>query len=98
MTEHPPTPDNYPPPPPGGYYPPPPGAYPRYPGSGYPPPPPPPPPPRVLPREAYTPWSRRLLAFLIDWTPFYILLALPYLVEAIEYGASCAAESFAERH
>lgn len=96
MTEHPPTPDNYPPPPPGGYYPPPPGAYPRYPGSGYPPPPPPPPPPRVPPREAYTPWSRRLLAFLIDWTPFYILLALPYLIEAFEYGASCAAESFAE--
>ena len=95
MTAHPPTPDNYPPPPPGGYYPPPPGDYPRYPGSGYPPPPPPPPPPRVLPREAYTPWSRRLLAFLIDWTPFYILLALPYLVEAIEYDASCAAESFA---
>ena len=95
MTEYPPyppPPENYPPPPPGGYYPPPPGVYPHAPGSGY--PPPPPPPPRVLPTDAYTPWVRRLLAFLIDWTPLYILLGLPYLVEAIEYGASCVLESF----
>ena len=94
MTEYPPTPENYPPPPPGGYYPPPPGPYPRDPGSGY--PPPPPLPPRALHKDAYTPWVRRLLAFLIDWIPFYILLALPYVVEAVEYGAGCAAESFAE--
>jgi uncharacterized RDD family membrane protein YckC len=92
MTEYPPPPENYPPPPPGGYYPPPPGPYPRDPGSGYPPPPPSP----ALHKDAYTPWVRRLLAFLIHWTPIWILVAAPYVVETTEYGASCAMESFAE--
>jgi uncharacterized RDD family membrane protein YckC len=85
MTDQPPPPPgNYPPPPPppGGYPPPP-------QGGGYPPPPPPGgyqappqtatgyPPPAVagpaLPKEAYTPWGTRVLAWLIDFIPLAIL-------------------------
>ncbi|AQA03965.1 transporter [Mycobacterium sp. MS1601] len=66
MTEYPPPPPpgNYPPPPPGNYPPPPP------PGAGYGPPPGVPP---VLPKEAYTPWFTRVLAWLIDW----VIVAVP---------------------
>ncbi len=67
----------------------PPPVHPHGPGWGY--PPPPPPPPRVLPKDAYTPWANRLLAFLIDWIPFWIILGVPYIVEGIEYDANCAA-------
>jgi uncharacterized RDD family membrane protein YckC len=64
-----------PPPPPGNYPPPPP------PPSGYPPPPPPqgggyPPPAAAaaaLPKEAYTPWFTRVLAWLIDAVPIFIV-------------------------
>ena len=87
MTDQPPPPPgNYPPPPPppGGYPPPPPPQ-----GGGYPPPPPPgggyqappqaatgyPPPAAgpALPKEAYTPWGTRVLAWLIDFIPLAIL-------------------------
>ncbi len=85
-----PPPERYPPPPFGGYVaPPPPPAYPYGPGWGYPPPPPPPPP--VLPKDAYTPWASRLLAFLIDWIPFWIVFAVPYVVELMERNAKCTA-------
>ena len=80
----------YPPPPQGGsYLPPPPppqgGGYPPPPqGGSYPPPPPPqggylPPPPQggpVLPKEAYTPWITRVLAWLIDYIPVAILYGI----------------------
>jgi uncharacterized RDD family membrane protein YckC len=49
------------------------------------------PPPRVLPGRAYIPWVRRLLAFLIDWTPFWIIMGIPNLVEKIEYDTNCTA-------
>src|SRR5690242_1658752 len=85
MTDQPPPPPgNYPPPPPGGYPPPPPPQ-----GGGYPPPPPgggfqappgpavgygtPPPAAPTLPKEAYTPWGTRVLAWLIDFIPLAIL-------------------------
>jgi len=58
---------------------------------------PPPPPHRrrwVLPSEAYTPWVKRLLAFLIDWTPIWILIAAPYVIEGIESGAGCAVDIY----
>jgi uncharacterized RDD family membrane protein YckC len=89
MTDQPPSPPgNYPPPPPppGGYPPPPPpqgGGYPPPPppGGGYQAPPqaatgyPPPPAAAVpaLPKEAYTPWGTRVLAWLIDFIPLAIL-------------------------
>src|SRR3954465_2460312 len=89
MTDQPPPPPgNYPPPPPppGGYPPPPPpqgGGYPPPPprGVGYQAPPQaatgsPPPPAAAgpaLPKEAYTPWGTRVLAWLIDFIPLAIL-------------------------
>jgi uncharacterized RDD family membrane protein YckC len=85
----PPPPESYPPSPPDGYSASPPPVYPYGPGWGY--PPPPPPPPCVLPKDAYIPWASRLLAFLIDWIPFWIVFAVPYVVEAIEYDARCTA-------
>lgn len=69
----------YAPPPPGGYAPPPPGGfYPSYPQQGgyapaaggpyggY----------DATSPEAYTPWLTRLLAWLIDWLPVWILSGL----------------------
>jgi uncharacterized RDD family membrane protein YckC len=88
MTDQPPPPPgNYPPPPPppGGYPPPPPQ------GGGYPPPPPggryqspqaatgyPPPaaPGPALPPEAYTPWLTRVVAYLIDYIPYAIIMGI----------------------
>ena len=69
-----------PPPPPGGY--PPPQGYPGY-------PPPPPPPAWRLPKEAYTPWSARLLAFLIDWTPIWLALMVPVIGLLIAGDTEC---------
>jgi uncharacterized RDD family membrane protein YckC len=67
----PPPPSGYPPPPQqGGYPPPPPGA------PGYPPPPAPPVP--AMPKEAYTPWFTRVLAWLIDNVPVFIVLGIAY--------------------
>jgi uncharacterized RDD family membrane protein YckC len=76
----------YPPPPPQGGYPPPP------PQGGYPPPPPQgggfqapqavggyPPPATAgpaLPKEAYTPWLTRVLAYLIDYIPYAIIVGI----------------------
>ncbi|MBP1816841.1 RDD family protein [Mycobacterium sp. OAE908] len=88
MTDQPPPPPgNYPPPPPppGGYPPPPPpqaGGYAPPPpaGGGYQPPsqaatsyPPAPAGGPALPREAYTPWVTRVLAWLIDSIPILII-------------------------
>jgi len=76
MTDQPPPPPgNYPPPPPpppGGYPPPPP---PPPPGGGY-PPQPPPTPGQALPKEAYTPWLTRVLAWLIDIVPVVIVVGI----------------------
>ena len=76
--------DQAPPPPSGGYPPPPPsGGYPPPPQQGgYPPPPdatagyptPPPPSGAILPKEAYTPWFTRVLAYLIDSIPMIVLI------------------------
>ena len=73
-----------PPPPPqgGGYQPPPPPQ-----GGGYQPPPAPAagysqvpggPPSGALPKEAYTPWQTRVLAYLIDAIPLIILQGIGY--------------------
>ena len=80
----PPPPGNYPPPPPpppGGYPPPPPppagGGYqpPPQVATGYPPPAAAAP---ALPKEAYTPWLTRVLAWLIDFVPVFILEGIGY--------------------
>lgn len=79
MTDQPPPPGNYPPPPSGGYPPPPPswGAF-QPPQGGFPPPQGGFPPQAaglggVLPKEAYTPWLTRVLAWVIDLIPLLIL-------------------------
>jgi hypothetical protein len=85
----PPPPGNYPPPPPpSGGYPPPPqgGGYPPPPpaGRGYQAPPqtaggfPPAPagPGPALPQDAYTPWFTRVLAWVIDSIPVFILVGI----------------------
>ncbi|BBY62798.1 RDD family protein [Mycolicibacterium helvum] len=67
MTQPPqPPPGSYPPPPPGNYPPPPPGNY----------PPPPPPGVGVLSKEAYTPWIKRVGAWVIDAIPPGILVGI----------------------
>ena len=73
--EPPPPPGNYPPPPPPpGGYPPPPGPYG---GPGY-------PPPAALgvalPKEAYTPWLTRVLAYVIDYIPIFIVFCIGWLL------------------
>jgi hypothetical protein len=90
MTDQPPPPPgNYPPPPPppGGYPPPPPpqgGGYPPPPGGGYQAPqaatsyPPPAAAGPALPKEAYTPWLTRVLAWIIDFIPVFILEGIGY--------------------
>jgi hypothetical protein len=79
-----------PPPPPSGGYPPPPppqgGGYPPPPpaGGGYQPPPQagagfplaPAGPGPALPQDAYTPWFTRVLAYLIDYIPYAIILGI----------------------
>lgn len=81
----PPPPGNYPPPPPPqGGYPPPPGPQ----SGGYPPPPPQGGPGYpahsasvgALPKEAYTPWGTRVLAYIIDYIPYAIILGIGWLL------------------
>jgi uncharacterized RDD family membrane protein YckC len=82
MTDQsPPPPGNPPPPPPpqGGYPPPPPAQ-----GTAYPPPlqgglgvaTPAQPPVQAFPKEAYTPWFSRALAWLIDYIPFFLIVGI----------------------
>jgi uncharacterized RDD family membrane protein YckC len=52
-------------------------------------PPPPSPPARVLPTQAFTPWSKRLLAFFIDWTPIWLVFVVPMIGLPITDGAEC---------
>ena len=80
---YPPPPGNYPPPPPpqGGYPPPPPPQ-----GGGF------PPPGQhggrgygaasvgTLPKEAYTPWGTRVLAYIIDYIPYAIIMGIGWLL------------------
>ena len=91
MTDQPPPPPgNYPPPPPPGGYPPPPG-----PQGGFPPPSAAAGPASAagwarlpaataqagaLPKEAYTPWLTRVLAWLIDSVPIFIVYGIGWLL------------------
>jgi len=71
-----PPPGSYPPPPPPGGYAPPPGGYPPPPPGNYPPPAPGAGALGALPKEAYTPWGTRVLAWLIDNVVVAILLGI----------------------
>lgn len=76
---------NQPPPPPGGYPPPPPSA------GGY-VPPPPGPAIRQLPKEAYTSWFTRVLAYLIDWIPFGVAMGIGAGVQASTMDETCVTD------
>ena len=106
MTEQPPgpPPGNYPPPPPGSYPPPPPpqGGYaPPPPQGGYAPPPPgagyaPTPvgqPFPQLPQTAYTSWFTRVVAWLIDYIPAYVIFGIGWGVLAATQETACVTDS-----
>lgn len=87
-------PGNYPPPPSG--YPPPPGNYPP-PQSSYPPPAgypsAPGGQPGALPAEAYTPWLTRVLAFLVDYVPYAVILGIGFGIEAATQETACITDT-----
>ncbi len=88
-------------PPPPGSYPPPPGDYP--PPGNYPPPPPanfPPPPPGAyypavgaLPKDAYTSWFTRVLAYFIDFIPVALLLGIGQGIQWVTADKTCVSDS-----
>jgi hypothetical protein len=102
MTDQPPPPPGSyppPPPPPGGFPPPPPPS-----GGGYPPPPPPqgggyPPPQQAgaqgaaLPTDQYTPWLTRVLAWVIDFIPYFIVVGIGYGIEAATQETVCVTDT-----
>ncbi|MFV1364932.1 RDD family protein [Mycolicibacterium elephantis] len=89
MTDQPPTPGDYPPP--SGGQPPPPAPQ----AGGYPPPasggfspgaqamPP------MMPKEAYTPWFTRVLAWIIDYIPFTLILGIGFAMLAGTRETAC---------
>ena len=89
MTEQPPgpPPGNYPPPPSGSAYPPPPPS-----AGGYAPPPPGQGPPG-LPKEAYTPWATRVVAWIIDYLPYFIIIGIGYGIEAATQETACVTDT-----
>lgn len=95
MTDQPP-PGNYPPPPPppGGYPPPPPAQ-----GGAYPPPPQAgtgfafQAPVTALPKEAYTSWFTRVLAWLIDAIPIFILQGIGFALLVGTQETACITDT-----
>src|SRR5690606_26109198 len=89
----------YPPPPPpqgGGYPPPPPpqGAYaPPPPRAGFGAPPPAGQPIGHLPQTAYTPWFTRVVAWIIDYIPYMIVVGIGYGIEAATQETACVTDT-----
>ena len=86
----------YPPPPPGGNYPPPPppqGGYPPPPGVGFGAPPAPGQPIGQLPPTAYTPWFTRVVAWIIDYIPYMIVVGIGYGIEAATQETACVTDT-----
>jgi uncharacterized RDD family membrane protein YckC len=85
MTDEPSSPP--PPSPPGREYPPPPpvdgGCAPRPPGPTI----------RDLPQQAYTPWSTRVVAYLVDSLPLAVILGAGWLVLQNSYESACLIET-----
>lgn len=85
-----------PPPPPGNYPPPPPPQ-----GGGHPPPPvpghgyarPPGAPGGQLTTESYTPWFTRVLAWLIDYVPFMVIVGIGYGIEMATQETVCVTDT-----
>jgi uncharacterized RDD family membrane protein YckC len=60
----------------------PPGSYPVPPAQG-----------AALPTEAYTPWLTRVLAFLIDFIPYAIIVGIGYGIEAATQETACISDT-----
>jgi uncharacterized RDD family membrane protein YckC len=43
----------------------------------------------VLPKDAYTPWVKRLVAFVIDWAPMWLVFVVPMIGVLITDGGDC---------
>ncbi len=86
-----------PPPPPGGGYPPPPppqGGYaPPPPGAGFGAPALPGQPVGQLPQAAYTSWFTRVVAWIIDYIPYFIVVGIGYGIEASTTESACITDS-----
>jgi hypothetical protein len=105
----PPPPGGYPPPPPppGGFPPPPPpsgGGYPPPPpphgggfapphGGGFAPPQQAGAPGAALPTDQYTPWLTRVLAWVIDFIPYFIVVGIGYGIEAATQETVCVTDT-----
>jgi uncharacterized RDD family membrane protein YckC len=37
------------------------------------------PPSWLLPKQAYTPWTKRVAAYLVDWTPIWVIVLIPFV-------------------
>jgi uncharacterized RDD family membrane protein YckC len=47
-------------------------------------------------KEAYTPWSRRVLAFLIDWAPIWLVFVIPFVGLLIVGDIECLESMYGE--
>ncbi|MBX5487187.1 MAG: RDD family protein [Mycolicibacterium hassiacum] len=47
------------------------------------------PPVRALPRQAYTPWSVRVAATLLDWAPIWVVVLVPFIGLLIAGDLDC---------
>jgi uncharacterized RDD family membrane protein YckC len=47
------------------------------------------PPTPVLPKQAYTPWPVRVLAFLIDWAPIWLVSLVPFIGLLVAGDMAC---------
>lgn len=47
----------------------------------------------ALPQDAYTPWLTRVLAFLIDYIPYAVIVGIGYGVEAATQETACVTDT-----
>ncbi len=45
-----------------------------------------------MPTDAYTPWLTRALAFLIDWTPIWLVFVVPMIGCSLRMVWVCAVD------
>ncbi len=43
----------------------------------------------MLPKHAYTPWTKRVAAFLIDWAPIWVIVAIPFVGLLVAGDTEC---------
>lgn len=50
----------------------------------------------MLPKQAYTPWHTRLLAFLIDWAPMWLVFLVPMIGLLVAGDLDCIDSIYAD--